>query len=155
MFFALKRAVILIFLLYVGVSCAQESSNILQESLDDKFQVGQKWKYKTRKAEKGSLLIILKIEESLNETIVHVAINGLQIKNERAHNGISQNIRLLTFTKEALLKSVTKLKKRKVPLPEYKSGYLEWKNAYLNAEAGYFGIPVRDAITVIENSMIY
>ena len=76
----------------------------------------------------------------------------MQIKNERAHNGISQHIRHLTFSKEALEKSVIKLKKKKSPIPEFKKGYKQWKNAYLEAQAGYFVIPVKDAISLIEKS---
>lgn len=148
----IKISIIIALLFQFTAIHSQESKNLLFETKDEKFSVGQKWKYKTRKKEKGSLVTILKIEESLNETIIHVSITGLQIKNDRAHNGVSEHIRHLTFSKGALEKSVTKLKKMKSPLPEYKRGYKQWKNAYLDAQAGYFVIPVKEALSVIEKS---
>lgn len=152
MFAAFKYVVCIIFVVQFGVCEAQESINLLADTEDDKFKVGQRWKYKTRKHEKESTLLILKIEESLNETIIHVAIKGLNIKNPRAFNGISQNIRHLPFSKKALAQSVTKLKSKKNPIPEYESGYKEWKDAYLAGEGGILSIPVQEAVVLVEEA---
>ena len=54
---------------------------------------GQVWKYNTRKGEEKSRVLILKVEQNdKGETVIHIAVSGLKIKNPQKEIGISEEI---------------------------------------------------------------
>lgn len=122
-----------------------------QTSVSD-FRVGQKWKYKSRQVDAGSTLIITKIE-TYNElgTIVHISLSGLSLKNERFGDKEISEVQHLPVEIEALRESVTELIEENSTLPNYEFGYVRWKEAFNQEKAGYFAIPLREAVQYLEN----
>ena len=51
---------------------------------DNKFKVGQIWKYNTRQSEEKSTLTILKVEKYDSAgVVIHIYVNGLKLKNSQ------------------------------------------------------------------------
>ncbi len=121
---------------------------------DDKFKVGQIWKYNTRIGEDNSTLTILKVEKYDSAgVIVHIYVNGLKLKNPQRPNGFSDDIGHLPLSKDAVLKSVTTLVSSDNKLPDFKEGYNIWKEAFDNDKGGVFSIVVSDAVKYVEEVM--
>ncbi len=84
-----------------------KTGNDVNDFQDDKFKVGQIWKYQNRTNEDNSTITILKVEKyNDNEIVIHIYVNGLKIKNELRPNGISEEIGQLPMSKESMNKSV-------------------------------------------------
>lgn len=116
------------------------------------YQVGQEWHYYTRASEESSTLKILKIETYEEYgTIVHIAVSGVHIKNPKYPNGVLEEVLHLPVAEQALRNSTTHLKNDRVPLPDYEFGYVRWKTAFDEQQAGHFGIPLREAIQWLED----
>jgi len=121
----------------------------------EKFEIGQVWKYKTRVNEENSTLQILKIEKIKNqESIVHIYINGLKMKNPNHETGKSEFIGHLPISELALSESTIKLVQNNKKLPDFEEGYKIWKTAFDNGNAGYFTESVTDAINFVEKALI-
>lgn len=115
-------------------------------------QVGQEWHYHTRPNEENSTLKILKIETyDKMGTIVHIAISAVKIKNPKYPNNLLEEVLHLPVAEDALRNSITRLKNDRVPLPDYEVGYVRWKLAFDDAQAGYFSIPLGEAIQWLED----
>lgn len=116
------------------------------------YQVGQEWHYHTRPGEENSTLKIVKIETyEEHGTIVHIAFSGVRIKNPKYPNGVLEEVLHLPVAENALRSSSTQLKNERVPLPNYEFGYVRWKTAFDEQQAGHFGIPLREAIQWLED----
>lgn len=124
---------------------------------DIKYSVGQEWKYKTRSAEKGSTLKILKIEEYPNTgKVIHISVSGLKIKSPESPDGFANQLSHIPISEEALNKSVTKLQNetRKMPDSIEMDGYSYWKKEFDNGNAGIFTIPVSEIVSAMEESIV-
>lgn len=116
-----------------------------------KFQVGQEWHYQTRNGEENSTLKIVKIEEYENfGKMIHISILDLQVKHPQLPEGILKEALHIPISEEALKKSITKLKNDRANLPDYEFGYVRWKNAFDENQAGYFNIPVNEVVEHLE-----
>lgn len=85
------------------------------------------WRYKTRSGESGSVLHVLKVEEV--ETlgiVVHIAVDGIRLRNPRAPEGFSRGLPHMPFSPSVLDESVIGLLREKGPLPDYQAGYDRW-----------------------------
>lgn len=121
---------------------------------DDKFKVGQIWKYKNRLGEENSTITILKVEKyDKNGIVIHIGVNGLKLKNPQRPNGFSDNIGHLPLSKDAMLKSVTTLVSENNTLPDFIEGYNTWKEAFDNNKGGVFSIAVGEAVKYVEETM--
>jgi hypothetical protein len=122
---------------------------------DDTFKVGQKWHYKTRPQDEGSLLTILKIENYATDGIViHIYVSGLKLKNPKIKEGYSDDAGHSPISKDALLKSVTTLESENNNLPEnYNEGYELWKKEYDAGKAGIFSTQVSETIQFVEETV--
>jgi len=58
----------------------------------------------------------------------------------------------MPFARRALDDSVTKKIATDRPLPDYKDGYNEWKEAYSRKQAGIYVIPVSTAVAIAEKT---
>lgn len=116
------------------------------------YQVGQEWHYHTRRGEENSTVTILKIEqyEEIGK-IIHISIVGIIIKNPKYPNGALEEILHLPVAENALRNSTTTLKNDRCKLPDYEFGYVRWRSTFNEEKAGYFGIPLREAIQWLEN----
>lgn len=124
----------------------------LKESTDDKFTVGDVWEYKTRKGEEHSRITILRIDESPElGTIVHVGVDNVRLAN--CHPGPEpDSVPHMPFARKALEDSVLKKVASDQPLPDYREGYREWREAYEQKHAGIYVVNVAGAVSVAEKT---
>jgi hypothetical protein len=124
----------------------------LKEVSDPKFRVGDVWEYHTRRGEEQSRLTVVKVEESPEVgIIVHVAVDRIRLAS--CHGGPDPtSIPHMPFARSALDASVTKRVATEQPLPDYVSGYEEWKVAYERKKAGVYVIPVGMAVGIAEKT---
>lgn len=121
---------------------------------DDTFRSGQKWSYQTRPGEETSTLTILKVENYEDEGIViHIQVTGLRIKSPMNAGGFSEVIGHLPFAREAVAKSVTTRLSEGNALPDFESGYANWKEAFDAKKGGVFSISVSEAVQYLEEAI--
>lgn len=120
-----------------------------------KYAVGQEWNYKTRTGEEKSTLKILKIEEYPKQgKVIHISIGNLKVGNPDVDKGFANELTHIPITEEALDKSVTVLKNRKVKLPIKIEGYDYWKKEFDQGVAGVFSITVGEIVAAMEEAII-
>ena len=113
------------------------------------FVPGQKWEYQTRPGEEDSTFVIGIIEKQGQEAIVHIAVEGLKVKNPRVSTGVSSEIGHLPISLKALRLSVTKMAGA-VDVPgSIESGRMSWKKN----KGGAFTVTLAQAIGVIEKAL--
>lgn len=118
------------------------------------FTEGQVWSYKTRKGEESSRVLINKVETNPKfGKIFHISVSGVKVKNPRISGGISTNLPHFPVSEETLKKSLTKLKGKNQPNPDYYEGYQTWKSAFDKGNAGIFTIDVADIVGVVEEAI--
>ncbi len=110
------------------------------------FLPGQVWQYDTRPSEEKSILIILSIDDEEDHTIIHVRLDNINFVN----NGCIQH---LPFSDDAIMNSVTAFIKHLDAVPDFKAGYDQWKQEFEAGKAGYWKIPVKEAIEAIDQVM--
>jgi len=122
--------------------------------IDDKFKVGQIWKYKTREGEEDSRIQILKIDKFKdNEPFIHISIHGLKIKSPASESGYSETVGHLPFDRKSFDESVTELEGQKSITTDHLDGYQTWKEAFEAEKAGVFTISIAKVIAFLERSM--
>ena len=107
------------------------------------FAPGQVWTYKTRPAEDASRVIVCRVESmpGLGE-VVHIYVNGLQMKSRHSPGGICHTIAHLPYDSEALRLYLLSLESMDAPVPPFEKGYLEWQSARKSEGAGVFTAPI-------------
>lgn len=121
---------------------------------DERILVGQVWNYITRPGEENSTATVLLIEkDDVIGVIIHIYLNGLNLKNSRNPNGYSTEIRHLPFSIEGFCKSATKLIAIDQPIPDFQNGYNQWRNSFENNKATLFSISIAEAIKYVEEIM--
>ena len=124
----------------------------LDESKDQKFQVGDIWEYKTRPGEERSRITILRIENSPKVgIIVHVAVDNLTWL-DCENKAFAQSIPHMPFGRGAIEASVTKRIASTRDLPDFEEGYRLWRDAFSKQHAGFYVIPMKDAVSVAEKT---
>jgi hypothetical protein len=120
----------------------QETDQEVKTVVD--FEAGQIWEYATRPGEASSRLTVLKVEsaEKLGE-IVHIRLDGVAIKGPKGETVTT--ISHLPYSELALRKSVTRLAREKVQVPDFAEGYKSWKDA----KGGVFTIPVSECVEIM------
>jgi hypothetical protein len=121
------------------------------------FEEGQVWSYKNRVGEEKSTLLILYIENldsNLKEDkVIHIAIDNIKIKNLKNNKKISDGIQHVPLSERALIKSVLKLEKHNVELPDFREDYNYWKKAFENGEGGVWSVEVAKIIDYTEETL--
>lgn len=141
---------IILFSLFSFCSLGQENKNLNMTELKS----GQIWKYNNRKGENKSRVIILKVEDyGKKGQIVHIAVNGLKIKNKNVKGGITREISHLPFDKESIKSSLKELESETDKIPEFIDGYNKWKKAFENDEAGVFTSEIKYAVEFVDKSI--
>jgi hypothetical protein len=140
-------------LLYLLLQCcsfsvAQEKTRAcpVPESVKDKkYHPGQVWQYKARPDEQNSRITILKVE-SLPKvgTIIHVRVDDIRLINCTG-GPEPDKFEHMPFTKDAIERSVTKLRKDSAEIPSL-GGYEQWRADC----GGVYTITVAEAIKVSE-----
>lgn len=117
--------------------------------MQHRFKPGQVWGYLTRDVEPHSTLTICKTEyDSPLGDVVHIAVNGLRIKNPRTPN-YGETIGHLPITAEALARSVTTCIGLAEDLPDFEEGYQIWRQDH----GGVFTSSVAHCVAFIENTL--
>jgi hypothetical protein len=112
--------------------------------------IGQIWKYKTRPGEDGSRLTILKTESHPKlGGIIHIAVDGLRMKNPLASGGMSSMVGHMPYQEAALRASLVGVAGQSPDAPDL-DGYKIWKDAFDQGKAGIWSIPLSEAIGAME-----
>ena len=127
---------------------------MLTEAKDGKYQVGEKWKFRSRPGDENATLTIVKVESNANlGVIVHVSLEGLHIKSAHAPTGVSESVSHMPFSEAAIERSVTDRVATGVLLPKFEDGYREWRTAFDKGEGGIFTITVGEGIAFVEKTL--
>ena len=59
----------------------------------------------------------------------------------------------MPFSEQAIDKSVVRLLKENVELPDFEDGYQTWRKAFAANHAGIYAISVAEAVTVVETGL--
>jgi hypothetical protein len=142
---------------FSGTTVAQigvvpKKDTTLQDATDAKFKPGDVWEYTTREGEEHSTLTILKVDNSPElEVIVHVGVEKIKLANCRGGPS-PESVPHMPFARKALDDSVTKKIASNRPLPNFREGYEEWKEAYSKKKAGIYIVGVSSAVGVAEKT---
>jgi hypothetical protein len=104
-----------------------------------RYAAGQVWEYRTRPADKGSLLKIHSIEPSPTGEIYHISLIGLAYGRGMVGGGVFGH---MPVSRETLDKSVTRLSDSKAAFPDPTEGIAQWRTA----NGGVFTIPIAEII---------
>jgi hypothetical protein len=149
----LKPIALLLFASLAVAGCHQQPATLV-DTTDSPYKVGQVWSYRTRPQEPRATLTVVKVESHPKlGTIVHISLQGLQMKNPRVPGGRSDTVSHLPFAVSALDKSIVKLLHENAPLPEFQGGYKEWRSAFDAGNAGIFTITVAESVDFVETAM--
>ena len=123
----------------------------LTETAQTAFRPGQVWSYQTRPGEDSSRVIVLRVEEAPElGVIVHVAVEGLNIRNPKAPGGRITRAQHLPFAKAAVERSVVSKLQDDSPIPPFEEGYRVWREAYDQQKGGVFTITIAEAVQLLE-----
>jgi hypothetical protein len=145
-----------IFLVLIGsAACSPVSPVTIHEVSSPMFSPGQIWTYRTRPGESASHLVILRVDAVSGKdgevTVVHVRIEGLSL--QAGKNGSSTLIPFISFSEYALKKSVLQMQEMNQNIPDFQSGYNQWKASYLAGKGSFFVITVAQAINQVEAAL--
>ena len=110
------------------------------------FAAGQRWSYKTRERHEGSTLRVLVVDSVEDRPVVHVAIEGLQLK--APEGTVLHEVGHLPMAEEALRASVRRLLASDVEVRSLE-GYEQWKEA----QGGVFTLTVAETVDMLEKAM--
>ena len=110
------------------------------------FLPGQVWHYDTRPGDEHSTITILKIDELDENAIIHIRVDHIDFVT----GGCIQH---LPFSADSIMGSVTDFIKHLDPVPDFEAGYEQWKEAYDAKKAGYWTIPVKEAVEAVYQVM--
>lgn len=122
-----------------------------------KFAAGQIWKYKNRKDEDESRIIVGRVDTEDEDLgpVIHISITELKIPNPTAPDGLTKFVGHMPFDNETLEESVTELisENEGAVTEHFDEGYGLWKAAFDKGEAGVFTVPVVDAIKFVQETV--
>lgn len=139
------RALILLQLLLAAAVLAPASAA--------EYEAGQIWRYQTRPGEESSRLFIVRIDRGPSgQSIYHIYLDGLQLRNPLMAGGMQDHLLHAPVTQEALDASVTELLQSEAEMPDISEGYAEWLLAFEKGQAGVFTLPVNQIVQHIEDA---
>lgn len=117
------------------------------------FREGQIWRYDTRPGEENSRLFIARIDRGLGtQSIYHIYLDGLQLKNPLYPGGVQDHLPHAPVTRQALEASVIELLESNAKMPDISEGYAEWLLAFEKGQTGVFTIPAKQIVQVFEDA---
>ena len=150
------RSAFSIYLLHVILSSNMSETTVapLQDVTTSKYKVGQVWAYRTRPNELNSLLTVVKVELQHGTAVaVHIYVDGLNLKPAESGGLPGTTASHLPFSEEALDASVTDMVDHVVVLPDFEEGYMMWREAFLEGNAGIFSVTVAEVMDFMESTM--
>ena len=125
----------------------------LRKAQNSAFHAGDVWGYQTRPHERNSTFFVWRVEALPDGTnVVHIKLEGLQIPNVLAPNGVTEVAQHLPVSETALSQSAT----RKISggealaMPE---GYEQWRREWEKGRAGVFTTSLGEIADFLENAM--
>jgi hypothetical protein len=141
-------------ILSVNTGCSgQPNANNEMNFEGEKYKSGQIWQYETREGEEDSRVMILKVDKTKKEVIVHISVLNVKIKKPQKEGDFTTEIGHLPFSRESIDKSLTKLESSNNELPDFLEGYNQWKEAFDSGQGGIFSIIVKEAVGYVEQTM--
>jgi hypothetical protein len=138
-------------LLAMIVISSAQTEDTLKEVQDTKYKPGQVWSYKARPDEQKSTITILRVDETPKaKRIVHIRVDHVQLTNCQGGNA-PNTFEHMPFAKEALDQSVLKVV-RTSKVPDFENGYAAWRAGWDAKKAGYYTIPVAEALDVAQKT---
>lgn len=117
------------------------------------FEEGQIWRYQTRPGEEASRLFIARIDRGIGtQTIYHIYLDGLKLKNPLYEGGVQDHLPHAPVTRQSLETSVTELLEENATMPDIAEGYAAWLLAFEKGQAGVFTLPVNQIVQHIEDA---
>jgi hypothetical protein len=117
------------------------------------FEEGQIWRYQTRPGEEASRLFIARIDRGIGtQTIYHIYLDGLKLKNPLYEGGVQDHLPHAPVTRQSLEASVTELLEENATMPDIAEGYAAWLLAFEKGQAGFFTLPVNQIVQHIEDA---
>ena len=130
---------------------AAQPVDALVETTRSAFRPGQVWSYRTRPGDDSSTVVVLRVEEAPTlGVIVHVAVEGLDIRNPKAPDGRITRAQHLPFAEAAVKRSVVNKLRDDAPIPAVEDGYRAWREAYDQHKGGIFTITIAEAVQLLE-----
>ena len=126
----------------------------LAREAEVEFEVGQRWRYRTRPQEPRSTLVIGRIDAlSGVGPAIHVSVYDVNVRNPRVASGISSVVQHVPISPEALRSSVVEPCGTSAVDAGFVAGYETWRQAVdePGSNAGAFSIPLCDVIEHIES----
>lgn len=126
----------------------------MTDAAAQRYFEGQVWEYSTRPSERGSTLLINKVESDPKLGLIfHVSVRAVKVKNSRAPSGVSTDLPHFPVSAQTLEASVTRLLRTESPNPECREGYETWRSAFEKGEAGIFTISVAEIVEFVEKAI--
>ncbi|WP_293912117.1 hypothetical protein [Deinococcus sp.] len=100
-----------------------------------------------------SALMILKLEDWRGESVVHVALDGLALKNPHAREGFSTSLGHTPVSETALRRCLSVLDDEHADLPDYESGYDNWKAAAEQGQGAHFAVDLAEIVESLEQAL--
>jgi hypothetical protein len=117
------------------------------------FEEGQIWHYQARPGEEASRLFIARIDRGIGtQTIYHIYLDGLKLKNPLYEGGVQDHLPHAPVTRQSLETSVTELLEENATMPDIAEGYAAWLLAFEKGQAGFFTLPVNQIVQHIEDA---
>ena len=108
------------------------------------YAEGQVWEYDTRKADTGSLIKVMRIDDLPGAgRVIHICVIGLKLPYPAGPGGILVEVPELPMTPSAMDASVRKLSKRKGTCMRFANGYKIWREEYGRGQIGTVTIPLK------------
>lgn len=129
-------------------------SLLMTNAIAQQFTEGQVWEYRSRPGEQGSTLLINKLEADPRlGSIFHISVRAVKVKNARSPTGITTELPHFPVSMQTLQASVTRLRGKESPNPEYREGYATWRKAFDEGNAGIFTTPVAEIVEFVEKAI--
>jgi hypothetical protein len=116
------------------------------------FDVGQVWSYRTRAGEEASRAYVARVDRDLgSKPVFHLYIDGLKLKNPLVEGGVQDHLVHVPVSQEALEASVIAMTQEGVIPPDISEGYIIWREAFEQGQAGVFTMSLQRVVQYIED----
>ncbi|HXX92013.1 MAG TPA: hypothetical protein VEN81_00155 [Planctomycetota bacterium] len=123
----------------------------LQPATSSKFHAGEEYSFDGRPSDPKPRCTVLQVDMHPKlGNIVHLALNGIRIKNDQAPGGFSEQVQHFPCAEAALEKSHLKLLKSGVPLLDFKDAYEKWKRPFEEGKAGVWTDSLAECLQAME-----
>ena len=138
----------MVFVTAMTVGCGSSPEPQPYEPVQIPIKPGQVWTYRTRPGEESSRITVCLVEANEEgRNIVHVAVDGLKLKNPSAPSGLSDRIGHMAFNESAFRASVRTLESTSQSVPAFNAGYEEWQKA----NGGGWDVSAAEALDAMES----